>query len=226
MMKCPCAACLIVAILASSCATNGLKREGPSEAPLNGMVYDCENRPVADAEVYLDGYLRARSDIYGRFSLGEIRLGRYEVELRKNGCERSAFAVEYRDPTQIVYAKLVSSGQLLLMAEKEVERRCWAEALSCLDRVEALGEVDPAARYLRAVVLFRRGEAGEARAILESLLAAGYDEPHVHLFLADLLQHRLSDPAGAASQLQKYLRSRYDPDAERRLAALCSDVGR
>jgi predicted Zn-dependent protease len=74
-------------------------------------------------------------------------------------------------------------------------------------------------------VLFRRGDAEEARAILESLLAAGCDEPHVHLFLADLLQYRLDDPAGAASQLEKYLRSRCDPDVERRLAELRPEAG-
>jgi hypothetical protein len=213
--------CLVAALAASACASTArLRREGASEAPLNGMVYDYENRPVPDAEIRLGGLLRARSDINGRFSLGELPFGAYKLELRKKGYERAALALEYRDPTQILYLKTYSAKQLLLMAEKEAERRSWADALAILDRIEALGPADPAARYLRAVLLFRRGDVRGSQLILEALLTGGYDEPYVRLFLADLCQYRLGDPLGAVAHLEKYLKARYDPEVEARLREL------
>jgi len=215
------AICLIAALAASACASSDRStRGGPSGASLNGMVYDYENRPVADAEIRIDGHLRARSDINGRFSLGELPFGKYAVEVGREGCERVSFAVTYGDPTQIIYVKLYSAKQLLSAAEKEMEKRNWAEAQAYLGRMEAIGADDPAARYLRAVLSFRRGQAKEAKGLLEALLADGYDEAYVHLFLADLCQYSFSDPRGAAAQLEKYLKARYDPDVERRLREL------
>jgi len=219
------ALCLALTVSAGLGACSSLdrqRREGPSDAPLEGMIYDRENRPVAGAEVFLDGQLLARSDINGRFCLGEPRFGAHRVEVAKKGYEGASFALDYRDATQVVYAKLVSAAQLVAAARTAAQFRRWSESLALLDRAEALGEPDPAARYLRALVLFRRGDSEAAKDLLEAILADGFDEPYVHLFLADICQYRLEDARQAATHLERYLAERGDPDAEKRLEALKS----
>jgi tetratricopeptide (TPR) repeat protein len=217
--------CILVAILASACAsTNQVKKNGSERVALNGMVYDFDNRPVSDAEISVDGHPVTRSDINGRFSLGEISFGQYKVDVSKKGYETASIPVDYSDVTQIIYAKVFSAKQLLTASEKEAESRNWAGAVAFLDRIDAIGVKDPAAHYLRAVIYFREGEAQEARKILESLLSDGYDEPYVHLFLADLLQYSLADASGAVEHLEIYLKSRYDPDVEQRLQLLRSSA--
>jgi hypothetical protein len=229
--RAPALAFLLALMLATACASAArtINKDG-SAAPLRGMIYDLENRPVRDAEVALDGGPSVRSDINGRFMLGAASFGKHEVEIEKPAYEPASIAVDFDEEGTIVYAKLLSSRQLLSLAEKEADKRDWAEALVFLDRKEAvdargLEEPDAAALYLRSVALFRRGRPEEARAILESLIAEGYDEAYARLFLADLLQFRLNDPVGARSHLEAFVSSRYDPDVERRLRSL-RDGGR
>jgi hypothetical protein len=214
---------IAVVVIASSCVSSGpAGGKGSEPVALNGMVYDYESRPVADAEISVDGRLRARSDINGRFSLGRIPFGSYKVGFEKQGFERTCISVDYTDMMQIIYVKIFSEKQLLAASEKEVTKRSWNGALAFLDRIDAIGVQDPVARYLRAVICVRRGEAEEARRILESMLADDYDEPYIHLFLADLLQYSLADDKAAVAHLEKYLKSRYDPDGESRLERLKS----
>jgi hypothetical protein len=212
------ALCLAATALLSCCASGGRAGGGGADRlPLNGMVYDYESKPVSDAEIRVDGKLASRSDINGRFSLGAMPFGTYKLAAGKAGFETTNLDVAYTDIAQIIYLKIYSVKQLVSAAEKEAGTRSWNGALGYLDRVSATGSKDPAARFLRAVVLARKGEAKAARPILESLLAEDYDEPYVHLFLADILQYSLGDSKAAIYHLEKYLRSRYDPDIEDRL---------
>jgi hypothetical protein len=204
-----------------SCASGAWRQgEKADRLPLSGMVYDFESRPVSEALISVDGKAIARSDINGRFSLGSLSFGSYRVAASKQGFETTSLDVRYEDAAQIVYMKMYSSRQLVALAEKEAASRNWDAAISSLDRVDALGAKDPEARYLRAAILARTGKAQDAKAILESLLAEKYDEPFVHLFLADIAQYSLGDSASAISNLEKYLQARYDPDAEERLRKL------
>jgi hypothetical protein len=214
--------CILAAVFAGACASTDRSEKGGSSrlAALKGMVYDFENRPVSDAEIGVDGRPAARSDINGRFALEGMSFGRYEVDVAKEGYETASISVDYGDAAQIVYVKMYSAKELLSLSEREADKRNWAEATACLDRIDAVDARDPAARYLRAVVSFRRGEAPRARTILEALLADGYDEPYVQLFLADILQYQLADAGGAEGHLAAYLASKYDPDVERRLLQL------
>lgn len=205
------------ALLLASCATLG---SNDSKPPFYGMVYDRDNQPVQNAVVVLDGKETAATDVNGRFALANLDPGVYEVELRKEGYEPLSTSVEYFSPTQVLYVKMTSRDQLLSQAETAIAERRWQEASDLVDRADRVDPENPATLFLRAVVLFRRGQPEEARAILESLLARDYKEPSIHLFLADILQYRLSDPAGAASHLREFLRLRYDPVIEERLKGM------
>lgn len=219
---------LAIVLAMSSCASSGPAGGkagwiGAGPASLNGMIYDYESRPVPDAEIRVDGMTATRSDINGRFALGPLGFGSHELAVTKPGFERTILELRYSEATQIVYVKIRSAKQLLDAAEKEAGKREWAKSIEYLDRIDAMGERDPLARYLRAIVRARQGEAREAKAILESLLADGYDEPYVHLFLADLLQYPLGDERAAIEHLERYVKSRYDPEAEGRLKELSGE---
>jgi hypothetical protein len=55
--------------------------------PLSITVFDEEMRPVEDAEVYLDGTSKGKTNRYGRFMLPEIVAGTYEISVRATGFE-------------------------------------------------------------------------------------------------------------------------------------------
>lgn len=205
--------------LAVSCASVKPNDAGP---PLYGMVYDMDNLPVQNALVSIDGRDAASTDVNGRFALSGLPFGTYEVSLRKEGYELLTTRVEYFSWTQVLYVKMISADQLLAKAESAISERRWGEAQDFVDRAERVGPDAPAALYLKAVVSFRRGDAENAKNILEGLLSKEYKEPAVYLLLADILQYRTDDPTGAAARLRSYLNLRYDPEIEKRLMQLAT----
>jgi hypothetical protein len=58
-----------------------------SKVPVGAFVsvFDENKKPVEDASVYLDDSLTGRTDQYGRYILGSIIAGSYQLEVRKNG---------------------------------------------------------------------------------------------------------------------------------------------
>ena len=206
-----------LATLALSCVSFSPGKDG---LPLHGMVYDEDNLPVSNALVLVDEYPQAMTDANGRFALGGLKYGTYDVELRKEGYEPLSTRVDYASAAQVLYVKMVSTDQLLRRAQAAMHERRWEEALSLLDRAERTRPGAPATLYLKAVVLFRSGDAEEARDILEGLLKEEYREPAVYLLLADIYGQRLADAAVASAHLRAYLRLRYDPEVEKRLAEL------
>jgi len=220
------AACALLALLCSACATAGSVSHPGSPAdegmPLNGMIYDADSRPVADMLLSLDGSLSARSDINGRFVFQCVARGDHKISASKEGWEAITLSFNYDNPEQIVYLKARSASELVDAAEKEASGGRWKEALALLDRRDGIPGIcpDPAALYLRAVVFYRQGKSGEAARILRSLIGSGQDEASIHLFLADILQYELGDAPGAAAELEAYLRLESDPEAAERLDAL------
>jgi hypothetical protein len=206
-----------VLVLAVSCASLKTNDQGP---PFYGMVYDMDNLPVQNARVFVDGKEAAGTDVNGRFVLSGLNFDSYAVELRKVGYESLVTQLDYFSSTQVLYVKMISADQLLGEAEAALAERRWEEASSLVDRAERTKPGAPVTLYLKAVVTFRRGDAQGARALLEGLLAKEYKEPAVYLLLADILQYRQDDPAGAAAHLRSYLKLRYDPEVEKRLAQL------
>jgi hypothetical protein len=185
-----------------------------------GMVYDLDNKQVQGVEVYVDKVLTAVSNINGRFSIPKRAFGKYDFVFKKEGYEVLTITLEYTDPTQIIYVKLSSADQLLVKAELAVETRRWDEAEQLIDRVLAVNPKTAPASYLKAVVKYRTGNNEAARGILESLIASDYREPSIRLFLADIYQYKLNDPAAAKSQLSEYLKLRTDPEMEKRRNAI------
>lgn len=209
-----------VVLAFASCATQQKMESTPSAPTLLGMVYDHDNRPVADVEISIAGTIRVRTDINGRFAIPEFEFGTYELVFHKTNHEDVHISLNYSDATFVLYVKMISAEQVLAEAEAELGQRHWSSARSCIDRALRLIPDDPSARYLDAVLTFRMGDTARAVTILQALLSGGYNEPYVHLFLADLYQYQLQKPQDAFTHLKAYLSLRYDPDIERR----CADI--
>ncbi len=206
------------------CGTFDASRNPGSAAdyplPLNGMIYDTDNRPVADMQISLDTVNSAKSDINGRFILADVKRGTHSLRAHKEGYEDIELSFNYDNPDQIVYLKARSASELVDEAEKEALGGNWNAARLLLDRRDRIAAPDPASSYLRAVIYYRQGMPAEAAALLRQLAAAGLYGAPVHLFLADILEYELKNPDGAIAELEAYLREKNDPEAQKRLAAL------
>jgi hypothetical protein len=203
-----------LALLAlGSCATSSIPRTLP---PLNGMIYDYDNIPVASASVEVNGKQATSSDVNGRFALSDYLPGQYAIVVQKEGYETVRLNIRYDDPTQILYIKLFSVDQLLKLAESAFERRNWQETEDYLHRAELIQPGNVPLRFLQAALGFRRGNNEEAQRILNRLLADEANDPFIHVFLADLFQYRLNDGPTALRHLDAFLNLRYDPEIEKR----------
>ncbi len=210
-------AALASALILAGCAS----APGKGLPPLNGMIYDADNKPVAEAAISIDGDRAATSDIQGHFTLPRLKQGKeYALEAEKKGYETNATTFSYTNATQVLYLRMTSGEQLVDEAERAITSENWSEAASFLDRAEAAGCDSLASGYLRAVLLAGTGNYSDAAATLEKLRSAGANEPFLDLYLADLYQYRLSLPDRAAEALQRYLTARSDLDAEKRLRDL------
>jgi tetratricopeptide (TPR) repeat protein len=214
-----------IAAALSSCASYPGARK--TALALNGMIYDGDNRPVKEVNVYVNGKLHAVSDIHGHFTLAGVKTGgSYRIAARKDHYEEAALDIRYRDPSQVLYLSMSHRDQLLSRAEQGLREGDWALSSSLLARAEALDAEHPPTRYLEAALAFRRGDYEEALDILVKLEAAEPNAPYVCLFIADLFQYFTGDKDRAAAFLNKFLRLRYDPDVAARLRALDEAAGR
>lgn len=180
--------------------------------PLNGMIYDYDNVPVASAIVSVEGKRETLSDVNGRFALPNYLSGKYAIRVQRDGYEPAQVTIDYTSPTQILYIKMISVDQLLTLAEKAFEQRDWQSTDVYLQRAQAIQPQSIPLRYMLAALYFRRGNVPEALRTLDLLLADEVSDPSVHLFIADLYQYRLGDNKAALRHLEVFLNLRYDPE--------------
>lgn len=191
-----------------------------SAAPLYGMIYDLDNRPVAKALLTIDGKRGPNSDVTGRFVVPSLARGSHEIVAEKEGYETLRISLSFLDDTQVLYLQICSQQQLLSLAGDKIEEMEWGEAHAYLRRAAAVDETDPVYRFITAILDLHLNQPREAEKTLLSLLATGYEKPAIYLFLADLHQFLLEKPEEAANDLRRYLALRSDPQVQKRLKAL------
>lgn len=219
---------LVVAVGCASRTSQGkVERVSPFErAPLYGMVYDHDNVPCAGASVLLDGKTRAVADREGRFIASGVEPGRHRVLLTKSGYEELTVEIDFQDPSQVLYARMVSLDQLVAVAERAIAVGDWRRAEEALDRAKLVAPADFTVPFLLAILDYKRGEFASAEVRLTSLISAFPDAapPVAYLFLARLYEHHLDRPARAAAALEHLLQISDDPHARARLERLRSMV--
>jgi hypothetical protein len=178
------AACAAVFALAfaASCKTAEF---GMRKFDLNGMVYDFENRPVSGYEVSIDGK-KAVTDVTGRFSFAGMTTGMHALKGAKGGFESFSGDIDARDAESIAYIRIASERQLLDLACAALDDGDAPKASGLVARAEGTGHASSDCRFLRAIVLFRMGDADGARSTLDALIADGCEDPYVGRMRDDL----------------------------------------
>ena len=200
----------------TSCATAELV-----QPVLNGMIYDADNEPVADAQIHITGQSQTVSDIYGHFRIENLRTGsEYVITCSKAGYESTTMKFTYTSISEVAYIRMCSAEQLLDLAEAEILKKRYDTAMSYLDRTDKADGSKVSSSYLRAVIAYQQKQYADALGHLQQLMNDGCREPVVYLFTADVYEYGLADKENAKKYLKLYLASSYDPDAAARLADL------
>ncbi|MDR0451799.1 MAG: carboxypeptidase regulatory-like domain-containing protein, partial [Treponema sp.] len=206
--------CFLIAgavILLCSCAS-APKTKHKSQA-LYGMIYDRDNRPVSDAEIYVNGKYQASSDIQGHFIVSSMKPpARYAIRVVKPEWEEIETSVSFTDPSHVLYLHMYSGDQLLAEAETAIASKNWNGAELFLARALAAGAETLPAEYLRAIMARSRGQYDEACSILKALAETEKNIPWLWLFLADLYQYHLDKKEEAGECLSRFLDLRHDAD--------------
>lgn len=205
------------ALILSACAS----APGKGLPPLNGMIYDADNKPVSEARISLDDVIKGTSDIQGHFTLSSLKIDKkYSLKAERKGYESTSAVFSYTNATQVLYLKMISGEQLVDEAENSISGKDWTNALSLLNRAEAAGCDTIASSYLRSVIFAETGKYADSASLLESLRTSGESEPYIDLYLADLYQYRLNLPDKAIEALRRFLAARSDSDVDKRLKDL------
>ncbi len=206
----------VLGVCLTGCATT--KQIQPT---LNGMIYDSDNEPVADALVKITDAVQTNSDIYGHFRIENLRADTdYTIICTKKGYETTSVKFTYSSVSEVAYVRMYSSEQLLSLAEAEIQQKKYDTAQTFLDRADKAGGSEVCTGYLRAVTAYSKKSYDDALARLQQLMDAGYTEPYIYLFTADVYEYGLSDKENAKKYLQLYLNTTYDPEAAARLEGL------
>lgn len=208
--------CIAFLSVLSSCKTNEV-----NTAILNGMIYDADNKPVANAKVSVWGSETTTTDVYGHFTFSDLLPDeKYEIHLSKTGYEPQVVNFTFNTISSVMYIRMYSINQLLSLAEDSIKKMDYDTAKQYLDRAETINSNKASISFLRAVIQYRLKKYGDAEQTLLTLLEEGYTEQSVYLFLADLYENELTDITKAEEALKQALSINYDPNIESRLNQL------
>ena len=218
-----CNVIVIVLIIIAICSCNSLPTRKHKPQSLYGMIYDRDNRPVNNVILYVNNKPMAVSDIQGRFIIPKLNpQSQYTIAARKDAYEEVVIEISFIDPSDVLYIRLYSADQLLAEAEDALKGKDWDRTESLLIRAQNAGGNDIAIQFLHGVLLYYKKEYRQALAILSELSEIERNAPYLFLFMADLCQYYLEDPAEASRHLDKFLSMQFDPAIQRRRDELAS----
>ncbi len=139
-------------------------------APLMGMLYTSEGLAADEVNIFFDGKAAAVSDINGRFVIPEVNRGRHQFEFRKEGMETLTTELDFRNPTQILYASMIPLDEILEELEEALKQNRLADAANLIKRGSAVKKDDLRLEYLRIVYLVKKGELDTASEKVMELL--------------------------------------------------------
>jgi hypothetical protein len=213
-----CFAVLVFMVLIS-CASKPAAKNGSQE--LYGMIYDGDNKPVHNASVYINDKHLADSDINGRFTLHRRAAALpWRIAVQKRGYETIRSTLEEPDPGYVLYMRMFSADQIITQAEEAMKEKNWGKTESLLNRARDAGAASVVTGCLRGILAFYQNQYARTAEILLEITEAEKNAAHLYLFLADLYQYYLEEPARALIFLERYLSLQYDPDIRNRAESL------
>ena len=153
---------------------------GSERGIMYAMIYDYENVAVGEVRVKVNGRELVKSDVQGRFILDFRNKGEYEIELSKKGYETLTQKFEY-DPMAVLYFKMITAEQLVVLAEEELDKSCYKEAEEYLERAYKLEPLREDIMYLRSISLVLQEKYIEAKKALSELKEKGYRSKYIEL---------------------------------------------
>ena len=199
----------------------GCKSTPKENTEIRGMIFNAENEPVSNAQIFLDGKKITSSDIYGHFTLEKlVPFKEYSVLASKKGYEDSSIDFDYTNGSQIIYLRMYSSFELINLAENSVRQKNYSEAESFLSRAQKTGENTLSIKYLFAVINYYKKDYEKSLQYTDELIDEGYTDYYIYLLQVDSYQNGLNDPENAKLKLQAALDKKYDPETEKRLKDL------
>jgi hypothetical protein len=148
-----------------SCSSVGGVKRNTGEALMYGMVYDDENLPVQNADIYTNGKKVSESDVQGRFVLRSLSRKEFEIRIKKGGYEESGAVLKF-DPFNIIHIRMINAVQLLSQAEAAMDEHRFEEAVILCGRALALEDGMREALFLSALAFFRMGDGESAKTML------------------------------------------------------------
>ena len=157
---------------------------------VNGMVYDFSNRPVAHCQIIIGGNYKTSTDINGRFSFSGIPVGAYVISGEKRGFESYYDTISVRERGQIVYFRIPSQNQLLLLADEALTVNDFEMAEEMLERAYWIDSNNIEMLFYYAVLKFKQHRHEDAIAFLEMAKYLGSRDFYVDKFLTILKEEQ------------------------------------
>lgn len=219
---------LLMLTLLYSCKTNEDNTFFES-SDLPGMIYDSDNRPCE--KVSIEAYeineegneehiLTVLSDINGRFTLPGLKRSYYLIKAYRDGYESISTELYYSSRLDVLYLKIYSQKQILLMATDLLEQRRFGNVEALLLRSNGVNSLDPYHLYLNGVFLYEKENYTESLKSLVKIVEQGYRFPYVHLLMADIYQYKLNEKTHALEQLNQYINLYDDSEIGMRIKEL------
>jgi len=217
----------LCAALIFSCKTT----DDPTDFELSnlpGMIYDGDNRPCERVTLLVVKVLEGeekelftvQTDINGRFILPGLDRGDYRIVARREGYETLETEISYTSRTEVLYLKMFSQDQLLVLAADSLDMGRFDRSLAFLNRSESIDDSNPRHLYTLSVFFYSRGEYEKALESLVKIPSSGFDFPWVDLLVGDIYQYHLDEPQKALEALRKFSLRIDDGDVKTRIKEL------
>lgn len=156
-----------------SCSTIKGVNYKDKEAMMYGMVYDGKEIAVEEVSVYVDGKLKAVSDMRGRFILkfyyGNVMdKKKHQIRLEKDGYEKVQAEIFY-DPMSLLYFRLRSGEDVIRETEEKIERAAYEDGEELAKEVGRIKGYEVDGKYLAAIIKLRKKEKAKALEILNTI---------------------------------------------------------
>ena len=175
---------IFLAIISCSSQVRGARRI-TGEAVMYGMVYNEENMPVSNAEVFIDGKSTTFTDTQGRFILISRQRNEFTLSVERTGYETVSGIFRF-EPMDVIHLVMVNAIQLINRAEIAMAEGRFHDVIALCNRALALNAERIDASFLKALSLIRLREYDLARIILEELQERIGQRDYISRVLEDL----------------------------------------
>jgi len=130
------------------------------------MVYDYDNKPVQDVNIYVNIKLVGKTDNQGRFVFTKISQEKFNLELQKDNYEVVNELITF-SPMNIVYVKMGSTEQLYRLSTEFLDQRNYEKSLSLCNKALSISPFPKQdLLYLKAIILNRLNQKTESNEVL------------------------------------------------------------